>query len=715
MNYERPAGLLLFGIGTPVNTGTAGSILFVGSGGTVAQDNAQLFWDDTNNFLGLGTNTPAAKLHLSGNISKTAWTTNGILLRTDAATYTDTSSSGTVADMGVISIGTPTIAASSSTTYSIASTLRISNAPQAGSNVTLTAAYAIHVDNGDVRFDGGIAAGGFGTGATSPKYNIGIGHSLPAANWGVNGVALRLNTGTVTDTSSVDGATVATANIHSILRPTLAATNATTGITYTTAATLYIANSPTTSGLVTITNALALHVASGGVIFNGALGVGASVSANTELFQLNGNFSTTAWTTNGVRFRAVGRTYTDTSSSGTVTTQVIDSWGRPTIAASSATTYTHCATVYITNAPIAGSNVTITNPYALLIDDGDVRMDAKLIVHSGGSAPSAALGTGNLALSAAAWGVNGVGLRMTGNISTDTSSSGTVSNAVWSSFGTPTFAASNTTTYTNAASVYIQGPPTAGSNVTITSGYALFVDSGDVRMDGRLICNSNSNAPVAAFTVHSTAVSADAWGTSGIWARIVGGTATDATSSGTVTNVVGSSFGTPTFAASSSTTYTNAATLYVSASPTAGSNVTITSGYAIWSDAGVNRLDGNTMIGCTGTPLAQFSVAGSQAQKRTATATSYTILVTDLYIGVTSTAAARTITLPAASACFDSTNNVGMTFIVADESNAAATNNITLTRAGSDTFTGGATSQVINTNGGVLWVMAISTTQWKLI
>jgi hypothetical protein len=40
---------------------TSGSVLF-SNGTTIAQDNAQLFWNDTNNRLGIGTNAPAAKV-----------------------------------------------------------------------------------------------------------------------------------------------------------------------------------------------------------------------------------------------------------------------------------------------------------------------------------------------------------------------------------------------------------------------------------------------------------------------------------------------------------------------------------------------------------------------------------------------------------------------------------------------------------------------------
>lgn len=61
-----------FTIGTTTATsGTVGSVLFVGTGPVVAQDNANLFWDDTNNRLGIGTATPSYKLHLTGNNADT--------------------------------------------------------------------------------------------------------------------------------------------------------------------------------------------------------------------------------------------------------------------------------------------------------------------------------------------------------------------------------------------------------------------------------------------------------------------------------------------------------------------------------------------------------------------------------------------------------------------------------------------------------------------
>lgn len=59
---------------------TAGSVIFAGTNGSFTQDNANLFWDDTNNRLGIGTTGPVYDVHLkkssTGNIDSTIENSN---------------------------------------------------------------------------------------------------------------------------------------------------------------------------------------------------------------------------------------------------------------------------------------------------------------------------------------------------------------------------------------------------------------------------------------------------------------------------------------------------------------------------------------------------------------------------------------------------------------------------------------------------------------
>lgn len=107
-----------------------------------------------------------------------------------------------------------------------------------------------------------------------------------------------------------------------------------------------------------------------------------------------GSKSGTPGTTGGITNYAAS-TWTDsnTAGSGTATNWVGHAFQRPTLAASNASvTTTNAATVYIANAPLAGTNETLTNSYALWVDDGKVRFDgdfniipAGIILQYGGS------------------------------------------------------------------------------------------------------------------------------------------------------------------------------------------------------------------------------------------------------------------------------------------------------------------------------------------
>jgi hypothetical protein len=60
------------GLPTLVSTLTAGSIVF-SNGTALNQDNANLFWDDTNNRLGIGNAAPAHPLDVTGNVKATTF------------------------------------------------------------------------------------------------------------------------------------------------------------------------------------------------------------------------------------------------------------------------------------------------------------------------------------------------------------------------------------------------------------------------------------------------------------------------------------------------------------------------------------------------------------------------------------------------------------------------------------------------------------------
>lgn len=113
------------------------------------------------------------------------------------------------------------------------------------------------------------------------------------------------------------------------------------------------------------------------------------------------------------------------------------------------------------------------------------------------------LRTGLTSHSTAAWGVTGIIQATQPSITftdSSTAGSGTAATAVFSSFATPTLAASNTLVTTSVAdTVYIANAPTAGTNQTITQGNALHVASGAVRFDGGIRGTATNDSASAGF------------------------------------------------------------------------------------------------------------------------------------------------------------------------------------------------------------------------
>lgn len=65
-----------FAIDLPTISGTQGSVFFADATGDLSENNNQLFWDATNNRLGIGTNTPTYTLEVTGAIRAPSITSN---------------------------------------------------------------------------------------------------------------------------------------------------------------------------------------------------------------------------------------------------------------------------------------------------------------------------------------------------------------------------------------------------------------------------------------------------------------------------------------------------------------------------------------------------------------------------------------------------------------------------------------------------------------
>lgn len=102
---------------------------------------------------------PTAKLHIAGTVSASYWGLNGIALRSQQTTYTDTSTTGSGTAGALHSFSASTVTASQATvgspvTYPSLATVYISGAPTGGANTSITAPYAIQVASGESLFNG---------------------------------------------------------------------------------------------------------------------------------------------------------------------------------------------------------------------------------------------------------------------------------------------------------------------------------------------------------------------------------------------------------------------------------------------------------------------------------------------------------------------------------------------------------------------------------
>lgn len=100
--FEDAAGGI--SIGDTITSATEGSVLFAGTSGILAQDNSNLFWDDTNKWFGIGTATPTAVLDVSGIGTKQTLDDSRVRLQTSGVIYVESNASDAINNAGVVLI-----------------------------------------------------------------------------------------------------------------------------------------------------------------------------------------------------------------------------------------------------------------------------------------------------------------------------------------------------------------------------------------------------------------------------------------------------------------------------------------------------------------------------------------------------------------------------------------------------------------------------------
>jgi hypothetical protein len=218
---------------------------------------------------------------------------------------------GSFATQRAILIQAPTYSFVGASAITDSATIAISGAPIAGTNATLSRSYSLWIQSGNARFDGNIVKRGGTLGITTEDAQ-----------------ALTISTnGTSRTTWGANGQ-----QTHTVGSLTGA------WITYTQGANTSAGS--TAQGLLWTAVAHTLQLAS------------------TELTDINFNLART------VTFQA-----------GAITTQRSFRVQAPTFGFAAGSVITTAATFAISGAPVAGTNATITNSYALLVESGATRLN----------------------------------------------------------------------------------------------------------------------------------------------------------------------------------------------------------------------------------------------------------------------------------------------------------------------------------------------------
>jgi hypothetical protein len=619
---------------------------------------------------------------------------------------------GSFATQRAFLIQAPTYTAITSGNITNSATFAITGAPVAGSNMTLVNTYAVWVQGGASRFDDRVSIAGNQTTGTAAHFDV-----APIANG--NGTPQLMAVTAAANTSIVAATEVIAVNFNLaatqqwlttsfatqrafvVQAPTYAFSGTST---ITTAATFAITGAPIAGANATLTNAYALWVQGGTSAFGGPVVAGSDLTVGgvftaqgTAVFtqtvtfpsiQVTGTqlLSTVAQvniapTSPGASGTPKLLTVTGLANTGmTTATEISDvnfnlartvqwvsgSFGvqrafliqAPTYAFTGASAISNSATLAVTGAPIAGTNATLNNAYAIWVQGGATRLDGRLSI--AGAQFNSTLAQFDLAPATIA--TTGTPLLMRVNAAPNTGmtsgelltvdfnlsatqqfATGSIATQRAFLIRAPTYSFVGASLMTTGATFVVSGPPIAGTNATISNAYALWVQSGIAFFSGTITSNGlvTANAGVAVVgtqlngataLLHVVPASGISTGTPKLALFTSAGNSAitlntevvdfDINLSTTKQWATSSSFPTqravviraPSYSAAGTSTITTAATFAITGAPAAATNMTITNAYALWVQAGLSRFDSNVLV--SGTQVAsgaQLTVSPSAA------------------------------------------------------------------------------------------------------
>ena len=510
---------------------------------------------------------PSSLYMIGGGSGFGTFGTSGVGIRQDAGNYISTSTTGTVAQVGINTLGQPTLVQSNIGTITSGGT-----GYNGGGSGTFTS----------VAMSSGTGSGKIATITVSSGIITGVIITTGGSGFLQNDVLTVTSAAMVSAGASSGG---------SGLQYTLGTAPTTISPTLTTVSTLFISNAPLVQNMNN-SAVYSIHVGSGVSAFDGGIVTNSTGQTSSNMYVAGGTSIISSSSIPFSGFNTNARTIFNGNSQSSLTAGY--NYGNVVISHGS------LATSSTSGVHDLIANLVVDTVGAIAINSGTITKNASLYIS----------GQKNQLTSGQAWSfITASGKTLHGGSPTASANYGTVN------IGGGAFDGSTTgyfAGYANGTSLAINEIGSFTGNIIdcglgngASSSYSskFRVDySGNTILMGRLAVGINSAGGASLLVsgnIGSTSSFGTAAGSTSIGALGIGSaTYTSSTSSGTIATAGVNTIGVPILAANSTTILTNASTLYIAGAPTVtGVNMTITNPYALYVNSGDSYFGGAMSTG----------------------------------------------------------------------------------------------------------------------